>query len=88
MRTTLVLPDDLYREVKATAALQGRTVTSLLEECLRDYVSSRGAPAQLPPLPRSQQPSGLTTEFRESGVDISDTGAVLEWLDEVERRGT
>ena len=35
MRTTLNLDDDLYREVKATAAASGQTVTSLVEEALR-----------------------------------------------------
>jgi hypothetical protein len=35
MRTTLNLDDDLYREVKATAAASGQTVTSFVEEAMR-----------------------------------------------------
>ena len=35
MRTTLILPDDLYREVKRTAAATDRTMTSFVEEALR-----------------------------------------------------
>ena len=35
MRTTLVIDDELYRRVKAKAALDGRKVTELVEEGLR-----------------------------------------------------
>ncbi len=35
MRTTLVIDDELYRRVKAKAALEGRTVTELVEDGLR-----------------------------------------------------
>ncbi len=35
MRTTLVIDDDLYRRVKAKAAMEGRRVTDLVEDGLR-----------------------------------------------------
>jgi hypothetical protein len=35
MRTTLVIDDDLYRRVKAKAAMEGRKVTELVEDGLR-----------------------------------------------------
>jgi len=35
MRTTLILPDDLYRELKRVAAAADRTMTSFVEEALR-----------------------------------------------------
>lgn len=35
MKTTLDIPDDLYREIKALAALSGRTVKDLVTELLR-----------------------------------------------------
>ena len=35
MRTTLVIEDNLYRRVKAKAAMEGRTVTELVECGLR-----------------------------------------------------
>lgn len=35
MRTTVDLPDDLFRRAKVEAALQGRTLKDLLEEGLR-----------------------------------------------------
>ncbi|MDR1189199.1 MAG: hypothetical protein LBK95_17410 [Bifidobacteriaceae bacterium] len=41
MRTTLNLPDELYRQVKHSAVDQGRTVTSLVEEALAQLVATR-----------------------------------------------
>jgi hypothetical protein len=35
MKTTIEVPDDLYRRVKAEAALQGRPMRELVEEGLR-----------------------------------------------------
>lgn len=41
MRTTLDLPDDLYALVKAKAALEGRTLRSVVEELLKGWVKSQ-----------------------------------------------
>ena len=38
MRTTMNLPDALFAEVKARAHEEGRTVTSVVEAALRDYI--------------------------------------------------
>ena len=35
MKTTIDLPDDLLREVKLRAVLEGRTVKALVTDCLR-----------------------------------------------------
>ncbi len=40
MRTTLDLPDDLYALVKARAALEGRTLRSVVEELLKGWVGA------------------------------------------------
>lgn len=40
MRTTLDIDDALYRSVKAKAALEGRTVTQLVEASLRALMKS------------------------------------------------
>ena len=87
MKTTLQLPDDLYREVKATAALSGRSVTSIIEESLRAFLAQASAPHDLPPLPVSKTAGGFTEEFLATGIDFNNTGEVLAWLDEVEGRG-
>jgi hypothetical protein len=40
MRTTLIIDDELYRRVKARAAMEGRTVTELVEVGLRAALDS------------------------------------------------
>ena len=41
MRTTVRLPDDLYRRVRVTAAEEGQTVTSFMERALREALDRR-----------------------------------------------
>lgn len=41
MKTTIELPDDLYRQAKATAALSGRKLKDLVEEGLRHILENR-----------------------------------------------
>lgn len=84
MKTTLLLPDDLYREVKATAALSGRSVTSIVEESLRRFLAEQGIPERLPDLPVSKSKGGFTDEFMATGIDFSNTSEVLAWLDQIE----
>lgn len=86
VKTTLQLPDDLYREVKATAALSGRSVTSIIEESLRDFLARATTAEPLPPLPVSPSADGFTDEFLATGIDFNDTSEVLAWLDKVEGR--
>ncbi len=40
MKTTIELPDDLYRKAKSMAALQGRKLKDLFEEGLRRIVEA------------------------------------------------
>ncbi len=40
MKTTIEVPDDLYRRAKAEAALQGRKLNDLIEEGLRHVLES------------------------------------------------
>lgn len=44
MKTTVELPDDLYRRVKAEAALRGRKLKDLIEEGLRLVLEGRRKP--------------------------------------------
>ena len=84
MKTTLQLPDDLYREVKAAAALSGRSVTSIVEESLRKFLDDQDRGAPMHPLPVSKSRGGFTAEFLATGIDFNDTSEVLAWLDGVE----
>ena len=86
MKTTLQLPDELYREIKASAALSGRSITSIVEESLRRFLADATTVEDLPPLPVSSSQGDFTDEFMASGVDVTDTSEVLAWLDQAEGR--
>ncbi|MBM3669562.1 MAG: ribbon-helix-helix protein, CopG family [Actinobacteria bacterium] len=86
MKTTLQLPDDLYRDVKATAARSGRSVTSIVEESLRRFLAEAAPMEALRPLPVSHNRSGFTDEFLASGINFDNTSDVLAWLDGLEGR--
>jgi plasmid stability protein len=62
MRTTIDIPDATYRELKARAASEGRSVKALLLEAAEQVLSSRTRPAtlrvQLPLVP-SKRPGSL-----------------------------
>ena len=48
MRTTLNLPDDVVKEAKRRALEEGKTLTQLIVEGLRDRLRAAGAGASLP----------------------------------------
>jgi hypothetical protein len=78
-RTTVRLPEDLLTRAKRKAAKEGRTVTSLIEEGLREVVAEKRE-AELPQrrMPRiSQAKGGLLP-----GIDLAD-GSVLQELDDI-----
>jgi hypothetical protein len=79
MRTTIRLDDDLYREVKAQAALEGRTVGEVIEDALRFRRQRRQADASVGPLP-VYGGSGVMP-----GVDLGDMAALRDVMDADER---
>lgn len=77
MRTTLNLEDQLMKDVKAKAAEEGRTLTAVMEDALRDYLR-RG----------EETASGsfrlrLVTVAGEArdGVDLDDRDALYEVME-------
>ena len=48
VRTTIELPDSLFREVKATAARHGIRLKDYITEALQDKLSKRPNPAEKP----------------------------------------
>lgn len=69
------LPDAVMRQVKARAAQSGRTVTSLVEEALRDLLA-RDEPDQAGfELPTFGTPGGRVL------VDVADNEAVRDAMD-------
>jgi hypothetical protein len=76
VRTTVRLDDDLYREVKARAAREGRTVASVLEDAVRVGMR-RPADAEAKRfVPPTFGSGGLMP-----GVDLSDNSALSDFLD-------
>ena len=48
-KTTIRLPEDLHRRVKAKAALQGTTITAVLKDLLEEWVEAD------PPAPEKKE---------------------------------
>ena len=81
VRTTLNIDDEIYRRIKALAALRGESVTAVVEESLRVTLLAAQAPDSLTVMPVSHRRQGYAPEFLASGVDPSDTSAVRDYLD-------
>ena len=78
MRTTVRLPEELMRQVKAEAARRGETVTAHIERGLRLVLSASGRSTRRRrvALPVSRARGGL-----QPGIDLDDSGAVLDALE-------
>ena len=75
MRTSMNLPDALLDAARERAQRDGRTVTSLMEEALWDFLA-RSAPAEdAPALPTDGHPTGRML------IDLDDKDAVWAVLD-------
>lgn len=77
MRTTLSIDDDLYRRAKAAAALRGRSVTSLIEDALRQALDGPPSPGRVPDLPVAPESGGPLP-----GIDLHDARSLAAVLDE------
>ena len=49
MRTTIEIPDDLFRRAKATAALQGSTLKDLVVRALERELAQQRSPKKAAP---------------------------------------
>lgn len=76
MRTTLDIEDSLVRKAKKRAVEEGRTLTALLEEALRRYLSPRERPRQ-----RFRLKLLKKKGRRVPGVDFSDRDALYERME-------
>ena len=79
MRTTVRLDEHLLAEVKKYAAESGRTLTSVLEDALRDTLARRSAQAQA-----KRSRVRLRTckgDGVRAGVDLDDSAALLETME-------
>lgn len=75
MRTTVRLPDELMRAAKRRAQQTGRTLTQLLEDCLRAELRQPASARRVSePLP-TYNGKGL-----KPGVDLSDSSALEDLM--------
>jgi hypothetical protein len=51
MKTTLIIPDSLFRQLKRKAIERGETVSALVIEFLQKGLGQKPAPSKLRPLP-------------------------------------
>ena len=65
MKTTLDLPDELVREAKLRAVMQGRTLRDLVADFIRQGLSTGAAPKSGPVLP-----SGSAVTIGAAGLPI------------------
>ncbi len=63
MKATIEIPDDLYRQVKAKSALEGRPVREVTEALFRRYVGSDEVEAESEKKVRSSQDEPTPTWF-------------------------
>lgn len=76
MRTTMNLSEELYRSARVRAAQEGRTVTSVMEEALRSWLSKDK--------PESKAYRATPVAMGKAGVspvDLNDNAAVRELMD-------
>lgn len=77
MRTTLNLDDKLFREVKRIAADTHRTLTSIIEDAIRELLARR---AQTRKAPRAKLPVFHGRGLR-PGVDLDNAAALLDLME-------
>ena len=73
MKTTLIIPDQLFRELKRRAARQRATLSSIVAEVLRRGLEERPPTAVLPPLPTHRMGRPL--------VDLADRDALYRAME-------
>jgi plasmid stability protein len=74
MKTTLVLPDHLVRELKRRAAKRGETISAIVAETLRRGLAALEQTGDVTPLP--------THRMGRPMVDLADRDALYRAMDE------
>lgn len=78
MRTTIRLDERLLRQAKELAARNGRTLTSVIEDAVRQFLARAEGPG------RTKLPPFRATTFKgrvRAGVDLDDSAALLDLME-------
>jgi putative antitoxin of VapBC-like toxin-antitoxin system len=81
MRTTIRLDDELLRDAKRVAVERGTTLTAVIEDALRRALAPAEAGRREPFTMLTYRGDGLRP-----GVDLDDTAALLDLMDEHDAR--
>ena len=73
-KTTLILPDQLMRELKRRAAARGQTLSAVVEEALRKGLAPAERDVDVAPLP--------THRMGRPRVDVADRDALQRAMEE------
>ena len=83
MRTTIRLDDKLFSEVELYAARRGKSLSSVVEDALRETLAKQHSLEIHPPVELTTVPgNGL-----QPGVNLNDSAALLELMKTNEVRG-
>ena len=74
MRTTVDIPDALFRRAKSEAALRGRKLRELVAEGLRLVLDNEKAPAEAEPTPARQPRPGSLHDLMKEWCGVVDEG--------------
>lgn len=77
MRTTIRINDQLLAEIKQLAAQTGQTLTSIIEEALRQMLARRQQITERPPV----QLLTVSGNGPQPGVDLDDSAALLDLME-------
>ena len=83
MRTTIRLDEQLLRRAKEYAARNGRTLTAIIEDALRELLS-RGKKGRVREVTRLPTFAGKGLQ---PGVDLDDTAALTDLMDRPDAAG-
>jgi len=78
MRTTIRLDDQLLTEVKQLAAQTGQTLTTIIEDALRQMLATRQEMAQRSPVKLIT----ISGNGLQPGVNLDDSAVLLDLMDD------
>lgn len=81
MRTTVILPDELFRQVKERVRAEDRTFTSFLEDAIRHELARRDD-ASVGAVDVYLAPPYRGQEGARSGIDLTSNASILDAMDE------